>query len=499
MTEGVHRILVVDDIERNRKTLRAALWREPVEVLEASSGVEALELLEEHDPDLVLLDVMMPGMDGFETARRMRESETRSAVPIVLVTALDDEESLVRGFESGADDFIAKPFNQIELRARVRSILRLNRYRRIEEERTARDRVTKRAKENEMLYQDVVERAEVMVQMLSSEGQLLFANNVWLKTFGYSEKEALSLNLGDLVHPSSLDHCQQVVSTVTAEGGPQSVEADLVDRDGQIVKIEGAVVARGGSHGSTTLAVFRDVTLQAQLSEELARSQQLEQVGRLTAGLAHDFGNILAVISMCLPEPSPTSEDRDWVVDMRTAVSDGMDLIRDLMGISRSAVMDLQVADASTEFELASDTVSRLLPSSVSVHLNLEPRAASIRSHLPTLRRILLNLATNSRDAMDGRGDLFLETDLVDEEGGNLPMLRLRVRDTGPGVPPEMLSKMFDPFTTTKAEGAGSGVGLASVRGLVQQLGGRIWAENASSGGLQTTILFPTVQTTTGA
>ena len=493
MTENIHRILVVDDIERNRKTIGAALWKEPVELIEASSGVEALELVESLDPDLVLLDVMMPGMDGFETTRRIRNSETRSEVPIVLVTALDDEASLVQGFDSGADDFIAKPFNQIELRARVRSILRLNRYRRFEEERQARDRIAQRAKENELLYQEVVERAEVMIQVLSAEGQVLFANSVWLETFGYTQDEVNSLNLGDLVHPSSMEHCQQILASVMGQASPQQVEADLVARDGRIVKIEGAVVSRGGSNGHTTLAMFRDMTVQARMSEELARAQQLEQVGRLTAGLAHDFGNILAVISMCLPEPSPTSEDREWVDDMRTAVSDGMDLIRDLMGVSRSAVIDLQAEDASTQIKLAVDTVTRLLPSSVSTHLNLEPRAASILVHPPTLRRILLNLATNSRDAMDGRGDVFFETDFVDGEEGNVPMLRLRVRDTGPGVPPELLASMFDPFMTTKREGEGTGMGLASVRGLVQQMDGKIWAENASSGGLQTTILFPRV------
>ncbi len=128
-------ILVVDDIEANRDTLRELLEAERYHVAEAADGPTALRLAAENPPDLVLLDVMMPGMDGLEVCRRLRAERGLAEVPVIIVTALDDRSSRLAGLEAGADDFITKPFNRAELRARVRTITRLNRYRRLHEVR----------------------------------------------------------------------------------------------------------------------------------------------------------------------------------------------------------------------------------------------------------------------------------------------------------------------------------------------------------------------------
>lgn len=129
-------ILIVDDQAAGRDTLEALLIAEGYDLHSAGSGLEALEKAAALSPDLVLLDVMMPGMDGFEVCRRLRAERRCAEVPIILVTALDDRDSRVRGIEAGADDFVSKPFDRFELRARVRTTTRLNRYRRLLSERT---------------------------------------------------------------------------------------------------------------------------------------------------------------------------------------------------------------------------------------------------------------------------------------------------------------------------------------------------------------------------
>src|SRR5579862_8699951 len=129
-------ILVVDDIVANRETLCELLEAEDYRLFEAADGATALRLAAEAPPDLVLLDVMMPGMDGYEVCRRLRTDIRLAEVPVIIVTALDDQASLLAGIEAGADDFVTKPFNRAELRARVRSITRLNRYRRLLETQT---------------------------------------------------------------------------------------------------------------------------------------------------------------------------------------------------------------------------------------------------------------------------------------------------------------------------------------------------------------------------
>ncbi|MCB0052331.1 MAG: response regulator, partial [Caldilinea sp.] len=124
-------ILIVDDDPLNRMNLEALLTPDGYDLHFAATGAEALVLAMEVHPDLVLLDVMMPEMDGYEVCRRLRADPTVSEVPIVLVTVLDDEASLVAGLESGADDFLSKPYSSVELLARVRSILRTNRFRQL--------------------------------------------------------------------------------------------------------------------------------------------------------------------------------------------------------------------------------------------------------------------------------------------------------------------------------------------------------------------------------
>ncbi|MBW7882831.1 MAG: response regulator [Caldilineaceae bacterium] len=129
-------ILVVDDAPAGRETMEALLYSPSYELHFASNGPEALSLASKKRPDLILLDVMMPGMDGFEVCRRLRLDPDLAEIPVILVTALDDRNSRLQGIDAGADDFITKPFDSAELRARVRTITRLNRYRRLVEERT---------------------------------------------------------------------------------------------------------------------------------------------------------------------------------------------------------------------------------------------------------------------------------------------------------------------------------------------------------------------------
>ena len=122
------RILVVDDEDRNRRLLAAMLEAEGYSATEAADGAQALELARQSPPDLVLLDIMMPGMDGYEVARALKADAATQAIPVVMVTALDDRESRLRGLEAGAEEFVTKPVDRNELRVRVRNLLRLKQF-----------------------------------------------------------------------------------------------------------------------------------------------------------------------------------------------------------------------------------------------------------------------------------------------------------------------------------------------------------------------------------
>lgn len=162
MTNYTSRILIVDDQTLMREHMQRLLAREGYELAYAVNGVDALQKVTEFAPDLVLLDVRMPEMDGFEVCRRLRADPHTADIPVIMVTAFDDREARLEGLDAGADDFIPKPYDSIELRARVRTITRLNRYRRLMAERTK--------------FQLVVERSENGYILVNNEDEIIFAN-----------------------------------------------------------------------------------------------------------------------------------------------------------------------------------------------------------------------------------------------------------------------------------------------------------------------------------
>ncbi len=143
MSKHIPAILIVDDNSYSRESAEALLMKEGYNLIFAENGFEAIELAKKHEPDLILLDIMMPQMDGFEVCRKIREDKTIAEIPIILVTALDDKDSKITGLEAGADDFISKPYDRLELRTRVKTITRLNRYRILHDERNEKEIIKK--------------------------------------------------------------------------------------------------------------------------------------------------------------------------------------------------------------------------------------------------------------------------------------------------------------------------------------------------------------------
>jgi DNA-binding response OmpR family regulator len=181
-------VLIVDDIEANRETVRALLDAEGYQLLEAADGATALRMAAETPPDLVLLDVMMPGMDGFEVCRRLRADARLAEVPVIMLTALDDQASRLQGIEAGADDFVSKPFNRAELRARIRTITRLNRYRRLHQ---ATERIREQA--------ELISLAPDAIFVCDLDGRITYWNPAAERLYGWSAAEAIGQRAAELL------------------------------------------------------------------------------------------------------------------------------------------------------------------------------------------------------------------------------------------------------------------------------------------------------------
>jgi PAS domain S-box-containing protein len=260
MTQQTSTILIADDEAGGRKTLEGLLRPLGYNLTFASNGVEALAQAVAAPPDLLLLDVMMPGMDGFEVCRRVRAEAQLTEVPIFMVTALDDRRSRVQGLEAGADDVIAKPFNRTELRARVQTITRLNRYRRL---------LAERAK-----FEHMIEHLPDGLLIVDAAGKIGLANTAILRMLGVEQRErVLGTSLWPLIAPEEHSTCASWLAQVfAAVSGVTRIETILVRMDGQPIPVS---VTAGHWPWDDTVAVqlvVRDITERKRAERELQRA-----------------------------------------------------------------------------------------------------------------------------------------------------------------------------------------------------------------------------------
>ena len=236
---------------------------------------------------------------------------------------------------------------------------------------------------------------------------------------------------------------------------------------------------------------------------QLEQSQQLEAIGRLAGGVAHDFNNLLAAIlsyaDLVLQSLPPGDKHRDDVEEIKRAGRHAAELTRQLLAFSRQQVMEKAVLNLNEVVHDEVGLLQRLVGPLVEIRTYFDPEPWLIRGDRLQIEQVLMNLATNARDAMPKGGILTISTGRVRVTEDDTTMrpqvpgefVSLQVRDTGMGIGPEILSKIFDPFFTTKEVGKGTGLGLATVYGIVKQSGGSIYVDSQLGHGATFTIYLP--------
>jgi PAS domain S-box-containing protein len=255
------------------------------------------------------------------------------------------------------------------------------------------------------------------------------------------------------------------------------------------------------------LAILRDVTEQRQLEERLQLSQKIETVGRLAGGVAHDFNNLLTAIlgyaELVLDRLEPGHELRPDLEEIRRAGERAASLTQQLLAFGRKQVLRPKTLDLNTIVAGMDGLLRRLIREDIRLSTSLHERLWSVEIDPGQIEQVIVNLVVNARDALAGGGGVTIETsnDLVSDEYARAhpPMraghyVRLTVADTGVGMDSDTLSHVFEPFFTTKERGKGTGLGLATVYGIVKQSGGFIWAESGPGEGSRFSIYLPTVE-----
>src|SRR5256886_932173 len=418
--------------------------------------------------------------------------------PYMCVSGTITEELAVAAMKAGAHDYVTKG----QLKRLLPAIER--------ELREAQGRATLRA--TEASFATLVEHAPVGIYRSSPEGRFLSANAAVVRMLGYENAaQVLNLDMARDVYADAAERQRLVERDTYSDRQYDNVEATWKRRDGRLLTVQLSVRAVRNAAGRVDYyeTFVRDVTDQRRLQQQLLQSQKMEAVGRLAGGVAHDLNKLLTVITshseLLLEDLGTDDPKRSDVEQVRKAADGAAALTRQLLAFSRQQVVEPRVVSLNAVVESLQKILRRVLGEDVDLATTPGPDLGAVRADVGQLEQVLMNLAVNARDAMPTGGKLTIETDNVEHDpafarGQGAAAVRqfvmLAVTDTGVGMDEATKARVFEPFFTTKAPGKGTGLGLATVYGIVQQSGGFIWVYSVPGHGTTFKIYLSRVDAT---
>ena len=516
------RILIVDDDDRNLLAIRTVL-EDIADVVLARSGEEALRHLLKGEFAVILLDVYMPGMDGYETAQIIRAREQTRRIPIIFLSAVNKEtEHLIRGYSMGAVDYVFKPVEPIVLRSKAAVFVDLYLMtrevrRKAQQEQQLLD-ANLRANAELLLAEQELRRSEqrqaVIIESLpiilyledpqaSPRVPKFVTGNFRLLT-GFDFKEILATPAlwRDRLHPEDRERAIAIFDGAR-DGRGYSVEYRWLCADGTYKHfLAQAVLLRDGVSGAEEYAgTLLDVSERKELELQLLHVRKMDAIGQLSGGIAHDFNNLLSAVLSgleLLERRARLAPEHRTILDMiRHAAQQGSEVVSRLLAFARKQ----NLKPAPVELHALSNAVNQLLAHTLGglVMLEWDLPADLWRPYADEaqLELTLMNLAINARDAMPEGGTIRISgrnATVGDENETGLTAgnyVALSVTDTGSGIPADLLERVAEPFFTTKAVGKGTGLGLSMVYGFAQQSGGTLHIESELGNGTCVTIWLP--------
>ena len=518
---SVARVLVVDDDERNLLATKTVL-EDVAEVVVAKSGEEALRHLLKDEFAVILLDVYMPGMDGYETARIIRAREQTRLVPIIFLSAVNKEtEHSIRGYSMGAVDYVFKPVESIVLRSKVAVFVELYQMtREIEQkaqvqkellEANLRANAERQHAEEQLNLAEkrqaaIVESLPLVLYMEAFDAapripKFVSGNFSSVTGFDFEEVRASPGMWVERLHPDDRDRVVAAMAAPPSSG--RALEYRWLCADGQYKHfLDQAVLLRDADGNPLEYAgTLLDITDRRELENQLTHARKMDAIGKLTGGIAHDFNNLLAAVlgGLSLIERRlPLADDHRKIMAMtRHAAEQGSGLVGRLLAFARRQQLNPAPVETGKLFATVADLLGPTLGGLV--ELNIDPGEAPwpVFADEAQLELALMNLVINARDAMPSGGSIMLAASNEQVEsrtGGNLSpgdYVRLSVTDTGCGIAPEMLEQVLEPFFTTKEVGKGTGLGLSMVYGFVKQSDGALQIKSRVGEGTRAEIWLP--------
>jgi len=517
------KVLVVDDDERNLLAITHVL-EDVADVVVATSGEEALRQLLKTEFAVILLDVYMPGIDGYETAHIIRSREQTKRVPIVFLSAVNKEsEHLRRGYSMGAVDYVFKPVEPLVIRSKVAVFVDLflmtkEIQRKARQEQALLDanlranaerlRVEQELRLAEQRQAAIIESLPIILYLEEIDAnpripKFVSGNFQALTGYAFEDIQRAPTLWVERLHPADRERAVEALGA-RRSGQSLSVEYRWQCADGEYKHfLDQAVLLRDSFGNPVEFAgTLLDVTDRKDLESQLTQARKMDAIGQLTGGIAHDFNNLLAAVLGGLgmiERRVPLSEDQAKIVGMtRHAAEQGAELVKHLLAFARRQKLE----PASIQIPRLAQTVTSLLAHTlggmVELKWDLSDPLSPVYADAAQLELAVMNLIINARDAMPEGGVVTVaaeDREIVEQAGrsGLKPghYVVIGVGDTGCGIAPELIQQVLEPFFTTKPVGKGTGLGLSMVYGFAQQSGGEVRVDSELGKGTCVEIWLP--------
>ena len=487
--------LVLEDYEPDAELLLDALKRGGFDAdFELADTAETMrEALARRAWDIVISDYSMPGFNALKALSVLRESG--KDIPFIVISGTIGEENAVEALKMGAHDFLVKG-------RLARLVHVVERELREARERAARREAEHALRESEQRYRRIIETTNEGVWILDAGGKTTFCNPRMASMLGSEQRAMTGASIFDFVRDEATVKALQHHEAHAA--GQSEIRLDRKDGNFTWALLDTTPIIDSSGQYEGALVMAMDVSSRKRLEEQLRQAQKMEAVGSLAGGIAHDFNNLLSVIlsgtSLILEGLKPGDPIINELEEVRRAGERAGALTRQLLAFSRQQVLEPRTLDLNQIVLGLEKMLRRLMGEDIELSLLLSHMLGKMQADPGQIEQIIMNLVVNARDAMPQGGKVTIES-------GNCQLtpaytalhlgvtpgdyVMLAITDTGIGMDAETRSRIFEPFFTTKEKGRGTGLGLSTVFGIVQQSGGHIWVYSEPGKGTTFKIYFP--------
>ena len=496
------RILHLEDNRNDAELVQAMLAEDGLacEIVRVENRDDFVGTLDRERFDLIISDFTLPSYDGRSALLLAREK--CPGTPVLFFSGTLGEESAIQSLKDGATDYVL-------MQRPARFVSAVRRALREAEEHAARQRSEKAMREAQERFISIYQSSKDAIAYSTLDGLLLEVNDSFVKLTGCAREELLTKTYQTLTPTEYRKREAEIVQKIIRTGEPAEYEKEFLRKDGSRVAVSLTVFIVKGPRGRLggLAAIIKDITERKSLESQLRQAQKMEAIGQLTGGIAHDFNNLLTVINgyseLTLQLLKADDPLRSNLEQIKEAGERAASLTRQLLAFSRRQVLEPKVLDLNAVVTNLEKMLTRMIGEDIDLVATLTPGLGRVKADPGQIEQVIMNLAVNARDAMSNGGRLTIETANMelDENFAQRHVVvkpgryvMLAVSDTGCGMDAETQRRIFEPFFTTKEIGKGTGLGLATVYGIVKQSGGSIWVYSEVGQGTTFKVYLPRVE-----